>query len=149
MRRRRAVYRNRTRRSPVNRPPGQVDECLHSPDANPRGSEFSARRPCRSSPFAIWMPHYRAGGAAFVTVGPWAGSLLFTGLRGQALYRVSVGPTNPSAPVVLERHFERQYGRLRDIVEGPDGALYLATSNRDGRGRPNAGDDRLLRLTSR
>lgn len=92
-----------------------------------------------------WAP----GGATFVTGGPWAGSLLFTGLRGQTLYRVTVDPTTPSAPVVLERHFEGQFGRLRDIVEGPDGALYLATSNRDGRGRPNAGDDQLLRLTPR
>jgi aldose sugar dehydrogenase len=70
-----------------------------------------------------WAP----GGATFVTGGPWAGSLLFTGLRGQALYRVTVDPTNLSAPLALERHFEGQYGRLRDIVEGPDGALYLAT----------------------
>ena len=36
----------------------------------------------------------------------------------------------------------RQLGRLRDIVEGPDKALYLLTSNRDGRGNPAARDDR-------
>ena len=38
------------------------------------------------------------------------------------------------------------YGRLRDVVSGPDGALYVATSNRDGRGRPRPGDDRILRI---
>ena len=37
-------------------------------------------------------------------------------------------------------------GRLRDAVAGPDGALYLLTSNRDGRGRPGPGDDRIYRL---
>ena len=41
------------------------------------------------------------------------------------------------------------YGRLREVTEGPDGAIYLATSNRDGRGRPNSGDDQLLRMTPR
>ena len=37
-------------------------------------------------------------------------------------------------------------GRLRDVVAGPDGALYLLTSNRDGRGDPRPGDDRIYRL---
>ena len=46
----------------------------------------------------------------------------------------------------LERHFDRQFGRLRDVVEGPDKALYLLTSNHDGRGRPTADDDRVIRI---
>ena len=37
-------------------------------------------------------------------------------------------------------------GRLRDVAVGPDGAVYLATSNRDGRGNPAAADDRILRV---
>jgi glucose/arabinose dehydrogenase len=47
----------------------------------------------------------------------------------------------------LERLLANQFGRLRDVVEGPDGALYILTSNRDGRGRPAADDDKVLRLT--
>jgi aldose sugar dehydrogenase len=35
---------------------------------------------------------------------------------------------------------------LRDVVMGPDGALYVATSNRDGRGSPDQQDDRILRI---
>jgi glucose/arabinose dehydrogenase len=42
--------------------------------------------------------------------------------------------------------FSGVYGRLRDVVSGPDGALYVATSNRDGRGNPRPGDDRILRV---
>jgi len=90
-----------------------------------------------------WAP----GGATFVSQGPWAGSLLFTGLRGQTLYRVILDRNDPRKVEKLERHFDRQFGRLRDIVEGPDKALYLLTSNHDGRGRPAPEDDRVLRIT--
>ncbi|HEY5543642.1 MAG TPA: PQQ-dependent sugar dehydrogenase, partial [Candidatus Binatia bacterium] len=90
-----------------------------------------------------WAP----AGASFATRGPWAGSLLFTGLRGQTLYRVQLDPNDPRKALQLERHFPRRFGRLRDVVEGPDGNLYLLTSNRDGRGNPTEDDDRLIRLS--
>jgi hypothetical protein len=44
---------------------------------------------------------------------------------------------------------EGTYGRLRDVVQGPDGFIYIGTSNRDGRGdrsKPRPGDDRVIRL---
>jgi glucose/arabinose dehydrogenase len=90
-----------------------------------------------------WAP----GGAAFVTRGPWAGSLVFTGLRGQTLYRVALDKNDARKAGAFERRFAREFGRLRDVVEGPDGALYVLTSNRDGRGRPAPEDDRVLRIT--
>jgi glucose/arabinose dehydrogenase len=89
-----------------------------------------------------WAP----GGMTFVSQGNWTGSLLFTGLRGQTLYRLQFAPGTADLTGKIERHFYRQYGRLRDIAEGPDKALYLLTSNRDGRGNPAADDDRILRL---
>jgi glucose/arabinose dehydrogenase len=90
-----------------------------------------------------WAP----GGATFVSQGPWASSLLFTGLRGQALYRVILDRNNPHKAEKIETHFFRQFGRLRDIVEGPDKARYLLTSNHDGRGSPAPEDDRVLRIS--
>ncbi|MFN8471144.1 MAG: PQQ-dependent sugar dehydrogenase [Anaerolineae bacterium] len=90
-----------------------------------------------------WAP----SGATFVSQGRWAGSLLFAGLRGQTLYRATLDPNDPRKVTGLERLLSGQYGRLRDVVEGPDGAIYVTTSNRDGRGSPAAQDDRVLRLT--
>ncbi len=89
-----------------------------------------------------WAP----SGATFVTRGQWAGSLLFTGLRGESLYRVVFDPHNARNITTFERLFAREFGRLRDVAEAPDGAIYLLTNNGDGRGKPAADDDRVLRL---
>ena len=45
-----------------------------------------------------------------------------------------------------ERLIEDELGRIRDVVTGPDGALYFCTNNTDGRGQPAADDDRIIRL---
>jgi glucose/arabinose dehydrogenase len=66
----------------------------------------------------------------------------FVGLRGSALY--SFDPQDPGAGVTEQMRGE--FGRLREVVRGPDGALYLTTSNRDGRGSPTQSDDRIIRV---
>jgi len=47
-----------------------------------------------------------------------------------------------------ERLLAGRFGRIRDVVSGPDGALYLCTSNRDGRNTPVAADDRIVKLSA-
>jgi glucose/arabinose dehydrogenase len=37
-------------------------------------------------------------------------------------------------------------GRVRDVAQGPDGSLYVITSNTDGKGFPDRMDDKLLRI---
>ena len=37
-------------------------------------------------------------------------------------------------------------GRVRDVVQGQDGSLYVITSNTDGKGFPDSMDDKLLRI---
>jgi glucose/arabinose dehydrogenase len=92
-----------------------------------------------------WAP----SGATFVTRGPWRGSLLFAALRGQALHRVVFAEPDFQRVVVHEVLFRGRFGRLRDVVEGSDGALYLLTSSRDGRGAASPDDDRLIRIVVR
>jgi glucose/arabinose dehydrogenase len=72
----------------------------------------------------------------------WNGSVFFTGLRGQTLYQAVI----QDGTVSLKTHFVRDFGRLRDVVVGPDGMLYILTNNRDGRGVPTAEDDQLIRV---
>ena len=46
---------------------------------------------------------------------------------------------------INEVYLNGEYGRLRDVIMGPDGGLYVSTSNCDGRG--NCGDgDKILRI---
>lgn len=102
------------------------------------------RDPVYESGTDTWAP----SGATFVSRGPLRGSLLFAALRGQHLHRV-VFDGKGDTVVFAERLLAGQFGRLRDVVEAPDGGLYVLTSNRDGRGRPTADDDRVLRVTLR
>ncbi len=76
----------------------------------------------------------------------WTNAFLFVGLRGASLWVVKLGETEPIEVVSIERGLRDVFGRLRGIAEGPDGLLYLSTSNRDSRGTPASNDDRILRL---
>ena len=68
--------------------------------------------------------------------------------RGQHLLRVRFEPNDPNRVAATERLLAGRFGRIRDVVTGPDGALYLCTSNRDGRNTPVAADDRIVKLSA-
>jgi glucose/arabinose dehydrogenase len=72
-------------------------------------------------------------------------TLLVATLTGQALRRFILDPANPGHATGQEVVLTG-YGRLRDAVVGPDRCVYVLTSNRDGRGSPQANDDRVLKL---
>ena len=76
------------------------------------------------------------------------GDLFVATLRSQSLIRIRLQKNGGYKVMRIERWFSRdyssgKYGRIRDVVEGPEGALYFLTNNRDGRGTPRSGDDRI------
>lgn len=85
-----------------------------------------------------WAP----GGAAVL-----GDRLYFGGLKGETLYVFDLIPPGEVFAYANPRAlFRSQFGRIRDVVRGPDGALYFSTSNRDGRGKPTSDDDRIIRV---
>jgi aldose sugar dehydrogenase len=99
---------------------------------------------------AQWTPTIAPAGMDLYTsdrISAWRGSLLFTTLKGRALYRLTLSPDGTRV-VAEERLFFDSFGRLRDVLAAPDGAVYLGTSNRDGRGSPSSQDDRIIRVRS-
>jgi glucose/arabinose dehydrogenase len=74
----------------------------------------------------------------------WEGDLFVAALRGQRLWRLELG--SDGAVEGQEELFVGELGRLRQVVQAPDGSLWVLTSNRDGRGQPAEADDRIVRI---
>ena len=62
-------------------------------------------------------------------------------LRGQHIERLTI----INGTVIDRDEFLAGLGRIRDVVID-DNFMYIAISNRDGRGNPNTGDDKILRI---
>jgi glucose/arabinose dehydrogenase len=65
-------------------------------------------------------------------------------LRGQCLFSLRLDGTKVARS---QDHFAEKYGRIRNVVVAPDGALWMTTSNTDGRTEPGNDDDQILRVT--
>ncbi|MDX3496784.1 PQQ-dependent sugar dehydrogenase [Streptomyces turgidiscabies] len=72
------------------------------------------------------------------------GSVWMAGLKGQRLWRVPLKGTEAAADP--QAFLEGEYGRLRTVVSAGGDKLWLVTSETDGRGSPEGGDDRILEL---
>jgi len=92
------------------------------------------------NPAVIWTTAEASpSGLAFAN-----NTLFAAALRGTRLWTVGVNANGTTATPVAE--LQNQFGRLRAVTLGPDGWLWVSTSNRDGRGAPVAADDRVLRF---
>jgi len=71
------------------------------------------------------------------------GTLFFGGLKGQTLYKAKPSENGVSDFV---DYFKGQFGRIREVILGPDNMLYITTSNKDGRGVPDNSDDKIIKI---
>ncbi|MGW7438000.1 PQQ-dependent sugar dehydrogenase [Streptomyces sp. NPDC054849] len=106
-------------------------------------AEGKAGKPGLRDPVAVWKTDEASpSGIA------WAeGSVWMAGLKGNRLWRIPLAGTELVAEP--EAFLAREYGRLRTVVALGGDRLLLVTSETDGRGSPEAGDDRILTLTVR
>lgn len=71
------------------------------------------------------------------------GNFFFGALKGEAIVRLVIDGRKITAQEFL---LKKEYGRIREVAESPEGFIYLSTSNRDGRGDAAKTDDRILRI---
>jgi len=98
-------------------------------------------------PVLSWDDAVPPGGAAVYTgtaIPEWQGSLIVGTLGSRHLHRVAI---EGQRVIQHEVYLQNDQGRLREVMMGPDGALYLTTSNCDGRGNCPPEGDKILRIT--
>jgi glucose/arabinose dehydrogenase len=75
------------------------------------------------------------------------GNLLIAAIGTERLLRVAFREGAAFDIARTDVLIDTTFGRLRDVIQGQDGFLYIATSNRDlRRGAPAPDDDRVIRL---
>ena len=90
-------------------------------------------KPGMEQPVKYWVPSISPSGAVFYTgklFPKWDGSLFTGALSGRMLVRLTV---NGHAITGEERLLQNLNERIRDVRQGPDGALWLLTDNSAGR----------------
>jgi glucose/arabinose dehydrogenase len=89
--------------------------------------------PGMEQPLLHWTPSIAPSGMAFYTgrkLPAWTGSLFVGSLKFGSLYRLTLDGTR----VAGQEQLLREVGEnIRDVRDGPDGYLYLATDNAEGR----------------
>lgn len=101
------------------------------------------------APLLVFTPAEAPGSAMFYSgdVFPqFKNNLFFGALKGEGIIRVVLDEQDPKNVISREKISGINVGRIRDVVQGPDGYIYFSTSNRDGRGEVNSGDDKIYRL---
>lgn len=103
--------------------------------------------PGMESPLLEYTPAVAPASGAFCSgkmFPEWKASFFVGCLRGETLIRVDL---DGRRVIRQESMFLNEYGRIREVAEAPDGSIWFSTSNRDGRGRPDAKDDRIFRIS--
>jgi aldose sugar dehydrogenase len=107
---------------------------------------YNRQAPGQLPPLLLYQDAIAPAGATFYTgksFPQWQGNFFFANLRGRTLIRVALDGIKV---IGQEKLLQQKYGRLRDVKEGPDGFLYVTTSDNDGYGDGRTGGDRIIRL---
>ncbi|WP_400192333.1 PQQ-dependent sugar dehydrogenase [Hymenobacter sp. B81] len=102
-------------------------------------------------PLLAWTPTLAVAGLSYYNhpaIPGWSNSLLMVSLKAGKLTQLPLAATGATITGQTDV-WTGTYGRLRAICVSPQGRVYVATSNRDGRGSPTATDDRVLVLENR
>ena len=92
------------------------------------------------NPLVTWSTDEASpSGIAVTDEGIW-----MTALMGERLWYI---PLDSDGGAGTPQSHDLDLGRLRAVVEHPDGGLWLVTSNTDGRGDPSESDDQIVRLS--
>ena len=101
-------------------------------------------------PLMSWTPTLAVAGIDYYNheaIPEWQNSILLTTLKEKDFRVLQLNEAGDE--IVNEEIFlNREFGRLRDVCVSPDGRIFLAVSNQDGRGEPVEGDDRIVELKS-
>lgn len=136
----------------VNDGPAGGDEVNHiMPGANYGWPLVSHNRKADGTeePLVVFTPAVAPGGMLFYTgdtLPQFTNTLLFAGLKGEGLYQVIIDEDDPGKVEEYQKIEGINVGRVRDVFQGPEGNIYIMTSNRDGRGKVNQDDDKILKL---
>lgn len=98
-------------------------------------------------PKLTWKDAVPPGGAAIYrgnAIPEWKGSVLVGVLGSTHLHRVVFDAQRRVSS--HEVYFKDSLGRIREVISGPDGELYLTTSNCDGRGSCPSDKDRIVKV---
>ncbi|MEZ4883651.1 MAG: PQQ-dependent sugar dehydrogenase [Chitinophagales bacterium] len=101
-----------------------------------------------AEPIKAWTPTLAVAGIDYYdhpAIPEWQNSILLTTLK-ESDFRVLHLNEAGDSVVQEEIYLNQDLGRLRDVCVAPDGRIFLAVTNRDGRGSPKAGDDRIVEL---
>jgi glucose/arabinose dehydrogenase len=98
-----------------------------------------------ASPILAWRKAVPPGGGAIYRGDelPFRGDFLVGTLGSRHLHRIVLSGGRVARHEV---YFDGDLGRIRTVIQGPDGGLYLATSNCDGRAECPAQGDVLVRV---
>lgn len=101
-------------------------------------------------PIAVWTPTLAVAGITHYhhnSVPEWDNSILMTTLKESEVVQLKL--SEDGTEVAEETvWFDDWFGRLRDVCVSPEGKVYLAVSNRDGREDPGLEDDRIVEFAA-